>query len=878
VRRLLAAARTAGAAPSVLLAYVAAATVLGLAAAATAPFLAVAGNAAVTTELDRAGPEAAGLRFGAVGSIDPDDLAVLEQAVADALRDRAELQTVLRADPATAQVGGTELSTRAVAVPDPARDLVLVSGSADDLGPVVDGAVPVLVPVPFADDTGVEVGDTFELRRGDRTLVAAVVGTYAPLDPVTAPPQLEELADLATAREGATTRTADLLVLDRRAVAASAAQLRGQVTGAFAIPAPEGVTSLTEARRLRGSYARLASQLEDDRSTIGELAGRLGRAGPEGVTLGLRVIVRDADAAVAALAGPVRAVSIAGQAIALLVVGAAALFAARRRERVLRLAAVRGRGPLAEGGRAAVAALPGLVVGVILGWALALGLVLTFGPPGEVPDGTATDAAVAVATVLLPALVLVVGVTGVVLLRTVQVGRRRRRLAAAASFPWEAVVLALGIVGLVQLRLGGGVAVAAGSPRLDPLVLLVPVLLLVGGVGLLARLARRWLPRLRRVGGDGPAAVFLALRRLAAPTSQALLLTAATAVTLGLVVYTAALSTSLGTALDEKARVQAGADAVALADPATLDLEAADGTHVQRLRARLVPSQRSVDLLLVDPATFASATGWADQLVGASVASLVAPLGEADATLPVLLVGATRDGDTLLEVPGLEASVEVVGSPPAFPGLSPTRPLVVASLPAATALAAEQGGGTPRTLWNPVDQVWASGSGAAGRLEAAGAPPDRILTAAEQAEQPRLVAVTYALGALQAFAVLATVLALAGILLFVAARQRATQVSYALARRMGLGTGAHRRALRVEVLALLTGALVVAAVLGLAAALLVVTGLDPLPDLPPAPRGGIPGLALTALVATLALVGFLGAAGLQRTADRADVAEVLRGT
>lgn len=876
--RLLAAARTAGASVSVLLAYVVAATVLGLAAAATAPFLAVAGNAATATELDRTGVDAAGLRFGAVGTIDPGDLAALEQAVADSLGGRSALETVLRADPATARVGDVELSTRSVAVPDPGRDLVLVSGSADELGQEVDGALPVLVPVPFADETGIEVGGNVELRRGDRTLDATVVGIYEPLDPVTAGLQLAELAELATAREGATTRPADLLVLDRRAVAASASQLRGQVTGAFTIPAPDGITSLTEARRWRGSYARLASQLEDDRSTIGEVAGRLGRAGPEDVTLGLRAVVRDADAAVAALAGPVRAVSIAGQAIALLVVGAAALFAARRRERVLRLAAVRGQGPLAEGGRAALAALPGLVLGAVVGWALALGLVLTVGPPGEVPAGTASDAALAVAIVLGPALLLVAGVTAVVLLRTVQVGRRRRRVAAAAGFPWEAVVLALGVVGLVQLRLGGGVALDAGSPRLDPLVLLVPVLLLVGGVGLLARLARRWLPRLRRVGDDRPAAVFLALRRLAAPTSQALLLTAASAVTLGLVVYTAALSTSLGTALDEKARVQAGADAVALGDPVSLDLDAADGTHVQRLRARLVPSQRTVDVLLVDPDTFASATGWADQLVGGSVASLVAPLDEGGATLPVLLVGAARDGDTLLDAPGLEASIEVVGTPPAFPGLSPTRALVVASLPAATALAAEQGGGTPRTVWNPVDQVWASGGGAAGRLEAAGAAPDRVVTAAEQAEQPRLVAVTYALGALQAFAVLATVLALAGILLFVAARQRATQVSYALARRMGLGTGAHRHALRVEVLALLAGALVVAAVLGLATAVLVVTGLDPLPDLPPAPRGGIPGLALSALVATLALVGLLGAAGLQRTADRADVAEVLRGT
>ena len=146
----------------------------------------------------------------------------------------------------------------------------------------------------------------------------------------------------------------------------------------------------------------------------------------------------------------------------------------------------------------------------------------------------------------------------------------------------------------------------------------------------------------------------------------------------------------------------------------------------------------------------------------------------------------------------------------------------------------------------------------------------------EAAAQPRLVAVSWALTALQGFGILATVLALAGVLLFVAARQRATRISYALARRMGLQPAAHRRALVGEVLVLLLVAWTTAAGLGMLATALVAAGLDPLPDLAPSPRAAVPVGTLGALAAVLAAAGVLGALALQRGADRADIAEVMR--
>jgi putative ABC transport system permease protein len=851
--------------PAVGVALGSAAGVLALAAAAVAPTLAAAGDAATASELARTGVDAAGLRITAQGPIAADDVAAIGALLDEQLGAATGPggQTI-QVDPVVVSHGDTSVRVRPVADSRIFDALELRDG---------DPAAGFVVPDVLADELGIAPGDRVTARRGDAATEVVVGGVARPLDPELAPAGLADLAAAHAAEPDAGSRPLDLLFGSPGAALDLAGELGASRTVTWSQPAPD-VTDLEEARTVRARMARVATAAGDPRTELGAAITDTNGTRPQ-AEVGMGPLVRDADAAVAALAGPARAVGIAGQAVALAVAAAAALFAARAREIELKLAAVRGRSPLRQGLTAAVRAIPALLAGAVVGWATALAVVAAVAPGRSLPAATAVSAAWSVSLALVPALAVIAAVTAGVVASAVRVGRRRRRRNLARA-PWEAVVLGLAAIAYVQLRLSGGLSSVDGAPSLHPLVLAFPVLLLTGLVGLAVRAGRRALPALRHVGGEAPAARFLALRRLAAASGPGLLLAGATALALGLVVYTAALASSLSTAVDGKAVLQLGADAVA---PATA-MGAADaaGTEVLRGRGRAGPGDRSVDVLLVDADTFGASAYWDRGLAdGADLDRLLAALDGADERLPAIVAGGTAEDLVVVDLPGMRIPIDVVERVESFPGRSPARPLVVASRTSAAAFApgTEDAGAEVAGRWRA--EVWTSGTDAVERLVAAGADVEQVRTSAEAAARPRLVAVTWALGALQAFAVLATALALVGVLLFVSSRQRATQVSYALARRMGLSVGSHRVALGTEVVALLGIALAVATALGLLASALVAGALDPIPDLPPRPRMAVPAPALAALAGTLVVAGLCGAALLQRGADRANVAEVLRG-
>jgi putative ABC transport system permease protein len=124
--------------------------------------------------------------------------------------------------------------------------------------------------------------------------------------------------------------------------------------------------------------------------------------------------------------------------------------------------------------------------------------------------------------------------------------------------------------------------------------------------------------------------------------------------------------------------------------------------------------------------------------------------------------------------------------------------------------------------------------------------------------------------------VVTAVIALIGLVLYLQARQRSRELSYALGRRMGLTSGAHRAAVVIEILLLLVTALIAGAVLALGTTALIYQRLDPLPDLPPDPTLQVPVSLLLSIAAAIAVCAAAGGWWVQFRAEHANVGAVLR--
>jgi hypothetical protein len=101
-------------------------------------------------------------------------------------------------------------------------------------------------------------------------------------------------------------------------------------------------------------------------------------------------------------------------------------------------------------------------------------------------------------------------------------------------------------------------------------------------------------------------------------------------------------------------------------------------------------------------------------------------------------------------------------------------------------------------------------------------------------------------------------------------------VSYALSTRMGMGHGQHRRALVVELAAMLALAFVVGAGLAIVAARFTVPELDPLGAIPPPPLLVLPTVPLWVSAIAGAALTWIGAAATNRAARGVDLGTVMR--
>jgi putative ABC transport system permease protein len=410
----------------------------------------------------------------------------------------------------------------------------------------------------------------------------------------------------------------------------------------------------------------------------------------------------------------------------------------------------------------------------------------------------------------------------------------------------------------------------------DPLVLLFPVLVLLAAVlfvSELVTLARPLIYRLGRISHSG----FIASRRILSAPAVALALLAGAAVPVAILVYSANLARSATVSIDAKGKTSIGSDVSTLIYRIEELPRALDGnsTIVVKLdRATLDGSV--VDVLGVDPATFSDGGFWlstyADRPLDRVLADLATAPGES--VLDAVVANApARSG--VVENDAMDFEVEVVGSIAAFPGSVRNRPLLVVDRSRLQELLAPEEDrirGADYMIWSKgleeaeIDQILAESEiGFAFTIAA-----DTTL------DQLKFAVIVWTFEFLRLYAALAGLIVIASVLIYSDTRQRARNLSYALARRMGLTRRDHAIAGLVEVGSLtMVGALAGVAVGGWAARDLYLA-LDPLPETPPAPQWvGTADLAVIILGLVVALAA-VSAWMTQRTADNADVSELLR--
>ena len=879
--------------PTLGAAVAAGALVLALATASAPLFLASAGNAAVTLSLQGVTPEAAGLTVETAGVPDrttfgPAD-AALRQGVAGVGR-LAEPTLFGLASVFGASANGQQARARML-TRDGFREHIEVIDS-------VPGSRGVWLPDSLAEQLRLEPGDTLTLGFGEQEAKAPVAGTYVDLRSARLTPYWQSLGPLFVARDtqGLEPPPPPMLLADVDAFL-SAGRVLPPASFRWQAPLESADLTLPQLRVARARLDRVGVDVADPSTPLGQPFDGLSAYGPPETRSVLGAVVGEVDQTDAVLRGPVSLLSLAGRAVALVVMAAAAAFAAQRRRIEHQVLTAAGETPWATGTRAGVEALVPVLLGAGAGLALAVWTVNLLGPGAPADAAVRTGAAGAVIRSAALAVVVFAVVTPAAVRRAQATAAAAPGRRLATRLPWEAVLLALATASYYEVVSGAdAVAVELGAPpRIDALVLAFPLLFIAGCAGLAGRALRHVLPHLRRAGNGWRPSLYLAARQLAGASRAALLLVVASSLAVGIGVYAATLVATTQRTVQAKSQVLVGSDVSAQVRPDAIP--AATGqfpTTLAQFQSATLDDRLEVDILGVDPETLEAAVNWDDRFADQPLPELLAALGADTARLPVLAVGSGIPDQPTLRDADYGVPLQVVARPQAFPGASDRRPLLVvdARRYVEAVDATSQSSIGAALLFEP--QTWLRGDSVdiVAALEADGvgvsdsdgvalseftlSNPPQVLTAQQVAGGPGLAGLGWTFGYLQALGLAAALLAVIGLLLYLQARQAEREVSYALSSRMGLSRGTNRMAVAIEVAGMLTVALTSGTVLAVAAAWLINTRLDPLPQVPPAPLFTVPAVLLLIVVAALPVLAWCGAMLVQRAADRTNVADVLR--
>lgn len=555
--------------------------------------------------------------------------------------------------------------------------------------------------------------------------------------------------------------------------------------------------------------------------------------------------------------------------------GAAGSYWVERRRTELELLSTVGVPPAGIAVKAGLELLLPVLAGALLGCGVGNLVIGMVGPSPDIElfarrDGLLVTIAAAGTGLLAAALV-----AGVKARRLHDPARGRN---GDLSLRWPLIVLSV-VAALMVRSLIGEQAVSLGDSdvvgSVDPLVLFFPVLVLLAAVLLVSELLTLARPLIHRLGTTSHSG-FIASRRILSAPAVALALLAGAAVPVAILVYSANLARSATISIDAKGKTSIGSDVSTLIyriEDLPPALEGNSTIVVKLERATLNGSV--VDVLGVDPATFSDGGFWLSTYSDRPLDRVLADLSTAPGESVLNAVAANAPARSgVVDNDAMDFEVEVVGSTSAFPGSVRDRPLLVVDRTRLQEMLAAEDRirGADYMIWtkgleeSEVDEILAeSDIGFAFTIAA-----DTTL------DQLKFAVIVWTFEFLRLYAALAGLIVVASVLIYADTRQRARNLSYALARRMGLTRRDHTIAGLVEVGSLtLVGALAGVAVGGWAARDLYLA-LDPLPETPPAPQWvGTADLALVILGLVVALAA-VSAWMTQRTADNADVSELLR--
>lgn len=373
----------------------------------------------------------------------------------------------------------------------------------------------------------------------------------------------------------------------------------------------------------------------------------------------------------------------------------------------------------------------------------------------------------------------------------------------------------------------------------------------------------------------------MARRRLTSSVRLAMLFLVVVSIALSVFAASRAMVGSLRATVEAKAKVFVGSDVQLQIGPDTSIPRgfAYPATIVTRARqAGYLPGgELQFDLLVVDPATFASAAYWNGAFSDRPLPDLLSLLTEpAGGGLPAIMSNGGASAPSTLDIQQQTVPIDIVARTSSFPGTSSERPVfVVADAPLSRTFA-----GKPdplhetqatREMWirGPADPVLAAASHA-------GVGSYLTITADGVEDIPFIQAAIDTYLVLNVIGVVALILVLIVAVVYLQARQRARVVASALSYRMGLRRGTMRRSLTIELGALLFGGLLIGGASGLLATSVVVPHLDPLSTIPPNPVSVVPIVAV-ASAAIFLIVAAIGGGWIADNATRdVHLGEVLR--